>query len=75
MSKHDLSDGLERLFILRGEQGEYFTLSAYTSSTSAPVNVDLSIERALVVEHLLHIRYIEASCRNVSADKDGALAA
>lgn len=65
-------DRAEVLLVLAGQERQRFTAAADTCRSTAPVHVDLRIERCLIVHHILYVRYVEASCGDICADQDGS---
>lgn len=64
---------LEIPLILWSQESQRISRATDTGCATASVHVDLSVERALIVDDVLHVGDIKASRGNICADKDSTL--
>ena len=65
-----LANDLVILLIFRRQQSQWFSWSTNSSCSTTSMDIDLSIERALVVKHILHVWNVETSRCNICANQN-----
>lgn len=66
-----LTNGSERLVVVGSEEVQAMALLADSCCPTTAVDINLGVERALVVEHVADIWDIETSCSDVGAHENG----
>jgi len=69
----DFTDRLKVLFVFGSEQVQGLAWFSDTSGTPTPVNIDLSVEGALVVDNIVYVGDVETSRSDISANQDNAV--